>query len=114
MLAPSVSSMRRPASVNGELRFLLSFFAILVADQREACCPLFTMFFLLRRVLEKPVPYVRFWLNDNVLGFGPQSCSPFSASRPASIRTLSEPCPARCKLGSLVSFQALHRAGHGS
>src|SRR5678810_578519 len=69
--------------------------------------PLSTMFLLLRRVLEKPVPYVRFWLNDNVLEFGPQSCSPFSASRPASIRTLGEPCPARCKLGSLVSFQVL-------
>jgi len=32
----SASSMRRPASVNGELRFLPSFFGHLVADQREA------------------------------------------------------------------------------
>ena len=35
----SASSMRRPASVNGELRFLRSFFATLVADQGEARGP---------------------------------------------------------------------------
>ena len=74
--------MRRPASVKENSGFCRVFLPPSLPTSGRRVPPLFAMFFLLRRVLEKPVPCVRFLVKRHVPAFGRSSALRFPPLAP--------------------------------